>query len=270
MSSRVAEKAAAREARLAAEALARAATIRRRRLRTVAAVSLVAIALVAVAVGVSSRGGVVANAASGAPLRGAAYSANLFAGIPQHGVTLGRSDAPVRMVEYADLQCPYCDEYAVQTLPTLVSHYVRAGEVQMRFENLSFIGPDSVAAGRVAAAAAEQNRLWNFVDLMYLNQGEENSGYVTPGYVHRLLTAVPGLNVASALAASRTPAASAALTLADRDADENGVDGTPTFLIGRAGGPLREFNPSSLSAAPFEAVINQLLKTEGSRPPERQ
>jgi hypothetical protein len=50
----------------------------------------------------------------------------------------------------------------------------------MQFENLSFIGPGSVAAGRVAAAASQQNKLWNFVDLLYLNQGEENSGYVTP------------------------------------------------------------------------------------------
>jgi protein-disulfide isomerase len=263
MSSRQAEKASAKEARLAAEALRRAATIRRRRLRTVAAVSLVAIALVAAAVGVSSRGGVVANAASGAALRGAPYSANLFAGIPQHGVTLGRANAPVHIVEFADLQCPYCDEYAVQTLPTLVADYVRTGKVQMRFENLSFIGPGSVAAGRVAAAAAEQNRLWNFVDLLYLNQGEENSGYITLAYLHRLLTAVPRLNVPSAVAAGRTAAAGAALALANRDADEYGIDGTPSFLIGRAGGPLRQFSPSSLSAGPFEAAIDQLLKTRG-------
>jgi hypothetical protein len=75
---------------------------------------------------------------------------------------------------------------------------------------------------------------------------------------------VPGLNVLPALAASRTPAASAALTLANRDADENGIDGTPSFLIGRAGETLRQFAPSSLSAAPFESVINQLLNTKGS------
>ena len=57
--------------------------------------------------------------------------------------------------------------------PSLVANYVREGKLQMQFENLSFIGPDSVKAGRVAAAAAEQHRLWNFVDLLYLNQGRK-------------------------------------------------------------------------------------------------
>jgi protein-disulfide isomerase len=260
MSSRQAQKAAAREARLIAEAQARAASARRGRLRTLAATGLVALVLVALAVGMSSRGSTPANAASGAALRGAAASAQLFAGIPQKGITLGRPTAPVRMVEFADLQCPYCDEYALQALPTLVNRYVRTGEVQMQFENLSFIGPGSVAAGRAAAAAAEQNKLWNFIDLLYLNQGEENTGYVTPSYLRRLLTAVPGLDVPSALRASGTAAAAGALTLATRVAAEDGVEGTPTFLIGRAGGALRAFAPSSLSPAPFEAAIAQLIK----------
>lgn len=105
--------------------------------------------------------------------------------------------------------------------------------------------------------------------MLYLNQGEENTGYITPGCLRRLLTAVPRLDVPSALAASRTAAASDALTLANRTADEDRIDGTPSFLIGRAGEALHQFTPSSLSAAPFEAVIDQLLKPEGSRPRRR-
>lgn len=62
-------------------------------------------------------------------------------------------------MEFADLQWGYCDEYSLQALPTLVRDYVRAGEVSMQFENLAFIGPGSVAAGHVAAAAAQQNKL---------------------------------------------------------------------------------------------------------------
>ena len=228
------------------------------RLRTMGAVGLLAVALVALAVVLSSRGGTPASAASGGVLRGAAYSAQLFNGIPQSGIRLGRPNAPVRLVEFADLQCPYCDEYAVQALPPLVTDYVRTGKLQMQFENLSFIGPGSVAAGRVAAGAAAQNKLWNFIDLLYLNQGEENSGYITASYLRRLLTAVPGLQVPGALATSRTPAAQLALINASEVAQQDGVQGTPWFFIGPAGGPLRQFTPSSLTATPFAIEINRL------------
>ena len=123
-----------------------------------------------------------------------------------------------------------------------------------------FVVVAPVAAGRVAAAAAQQDRLWNFVDLLYLNQGEENTGYVTAGYLRRLTTAVPGLDVARALAASQTPAADAALARASQLAQADGVDATPSFLIGRAGGPLHTFTPSSLTAGPFAAAIEQALR----------
>jgi len=226
---------------------------RRRRIRSVGAVGVVALALVSSAVAFSGHGASApAGAGGGGRLIGASYSSRLFAGIPQHGLVLGSPRAAVRMVEFADLQCPYCDEYALQALPTLVTDYVRTGKVQMEFENLSFIGPGSVSAGRV------QNRLWNFVDLLYLNQGRENSGYVTPAYLHRLLDAVPGLKVDQALAASETPAADAALSAANVAAQRDGVGGTPTFLIGPAGGALRQFTPSSLTAAPFAAEIDHV------------
>jgi hypothetical protein len=41
-----------------------------------------------------------------------AGTAELLAGIPQRGNVLGSPTAPVRLVEYADLQCPYCALYA--------------------------------------------------------------------------------------------------------------------------------------------------------------
>jgi protein-disulfide isomerase len=259
MSSRVARKEAAHRLRIAAEAQAARRARQQRQLRRLIGTLLAAVAVVAVAVAASSGHGSRLTSLSGGRLSGAAFSSRLFAGIPQHGTVLGRAAAPVRLVEFADLQCPYCDEYAVHALPSLVATYVRQGELQMQFENLSFIGPDSVTAGRVAAAAAEQNRLWNFVDLLYLNQGEENTGYVTASYLHRLLAAVPGLNVSAALRASRTPAADAALLQANQLATANGVSGTPTFLVGRTGQALRVFQPASLAAAPFQAEINALL-----------
>jgi protein-disulfide isomerase len=247
---------------MAHEAQARAASARRRRLRALGGAIVAAVAVAAVVVAISSGGGS-ANAALGAKLAGGSFSSRLFAGIPQHGTVLGRPDAPARIVEFADLQCPYCRQYTAEALPSLVRDYVRTGKAQMEFVNLSFIGADSVQAGHAAAAAAAQNKLWNFVDLMYLNQGTENTGYVTSSYLRRLLRAIPGLNVAAALSASQTPAADSALTEASNLAARDGINGTPSFLIGHLNGPLRVFNPPTLTAAPFAAALTGLLT--GSR-----
>jgi protein-disulfide isomerase len=87
----------------------------------------------------------------------ASSQSGLFAGIPQRGLVLGRNDAPVTLVEYADLQCPYCAEWTARTLPTLVKDYVRRGKLRIDFRGLAFIGPDSDVALRAAIAAGRDN-----------------------------------------------------------------------------------------------------------------
>lgn len=61
---------------------------------------------------------------------------------------------------------------------------------------------------------------------------------MTASYLHRLLAAVPGMNVPAALRASATPAANTALR-ANQLAAQDDVTGTPTFLVGRTAGALR-------------------------------
>ena len=85
------------------------------------------------------------------------------------------------MVEFADLQCPFCREYTLNALPTIVKQYVRTGKVKLVFFGMAFLGPDSETALRAAYAAGLQSRLWNVIDLLYRNQGPENSGWVTDG-----------------------------------------------------------------------------------------
>src|SRR5689334_17467372 len=40
-----------------------------------------------------------------------------FKGIPQSGLTLGKPSAPVTLVEYIDLQCPFCQQFETQVMP---------------------------------------------------------------------------------------------------------------------------------------------------------
>ena len=253
VSSREQQKQAAREARVAAEQKEAAAARRRRRLGQLGGIVLGAAAVVAVLVAISSKGG------STAPKVPAAQSTSLLAGLPQKGLTLGSAKAPLTLVEFNDMQCPICRDYMSNVFPTLVNKYVRTGKLRMEMRLQSFIGPDSVKAGKAVAAAAQQNRAWTFADIFYGDQGQENSGYVTPNFVQSISAATPGLNHAQLVRDAATPAASTTLKQGTSAFNAAGFSGTPSFLIGRTGGPLRPLNWSSLTPGEFTSQINQLL-----------
>ncbi len=110
----------------------------------------------------------------------------LLSGIPQNATVLGKPGAPVKMFEYGDLQCPFCKENAETVTPPIIEEAVRKGEVSLTFRNFIIIGPDSVPAGEAALAAGAQGKAWNFIELWYRNQGEENSGYVTEEFIESI------------------------------------------------------------------------------------
>jgi protein-disulfide isomerase len=255
---------AARAARVDAERAQAAAAQRRRRLITLGGVLAAAAVVVVVAILVSGGGGddasdrpQAAQTSSGA-IPGQKESAEMLAGIPQKGIYLGKADAPVRLVEFADLQCPICREYSLQSLPQLVQDYVRTGKVRMEFRNLSFLGPDSITAGRAAAAAAQQNKLWNFADVLYYNQGEENSGYVTQDFIDRINKAA-GVDSAEADAFAKSDASQEPLGAANTMANQLGVNATPTILVGKRGGELKAVDADATDVAAYKSAIDAVL-----------
>jgi protein-disulfide isomerase len=173
----------------------------------------------------------------------------LFDGIPQDAAWLGAADAPVVVEEFADPQCPFCADFALRNLPAIVRDYVRPGDVRMRLRVLTFLGPDSVEAARVAVAAGEQDREWDFMESLYARQGEEGSGYVTEDFLRDVAADVRGLDIDRALEAARTSRVEQALRADAQAAQRAGVQSTPTFLVGRRGGAMRAVSAEELPAA---------------------
>jgi protein-disulfide isomerase len=230
-----------------------------KRLYVVVGAAAVAIAAgLVIASQVGGGGGAKAKPAA-AKAAGAAETAALLRGIPQAGNVLGRASAPVTLVEFADLQCPYCAQYAVDVMPSLVEEYVRTGKVKLEFHGLAFVGPDSETALRTVMSAASQNRMWHVLDLLYRNQGAENSGWVTEPLLRSIGESVPGLETA-ALLDSRSSAEVSNRIAADRSsADAAGINSTPTFAVGRSGGPMQILRVGALEPAAFRPALNSLL-----------
>ena len=177
---------------------------------------------------------------------------SLLDGIPQSGTALGSPKAPVTLVEYADLQCPYCAEWTHRAFPTLVDRYVRQGEVRIVFRGLAFLGPDSDRALRTAVAAGRENRLWHVVEGLYHRQGHENSGWVT----EPLLDEIAGPH---AVAARNAPWVVAELADSSRAARAAGIAGTPAFQIGKTGGTLQTVPLNSLGPEGLQPAIDAVL-----------
>lgn len=194
----------------------------------------------------------------GEQLSGQAEVNRLFAGVPQQGMAIGDPKAPVTVVEFVDLQCPFCAAFARDELPELVRRYVRTGKVRMELRVLTFLGPDSLKAGQVAAAAAGQDRAWQFADLFFRNQGPENSGYVTDSFLRSVAEGVDGLDADAALAEADGPAATAELRRAAAAAQRLGVESTPSFVARRGNGRFEQLAVSELTAAAVGAEIERV------------
>ena len=232
---RAERRAAARARREERERAAAAAAARRRRLIELAAVTVAAVALVAIAIAFQGAGD---DTSSGDAPVGSAESAALLRGIPQDGTALGRPDAPVTLIEFADLQCPFCRDYSVAVMPEIVEKYVRTGKVRLELRVLRFLGEDSERAAQLAAAAT-QDRMWQFVDIFYRNQGTENSGYADDDFLRGIARGAR-MNVSRAMTERSGEAAEHLLVAAEEQAGRAGISSTPSFLVGPTDGRLEQ------------------------------
>jgi protein-disulfide isomerase len=260
VASRKEQKEQARLAREAQEQAAASNLSRGRRLKILGGVVGLAAIAVIVAVLVSSGG------LKSSDIKGADAVNARFAGVPQKGPELGDPAAPATLVEFADLKCPFCKEFADGSLPTLVENYVKPGKLKIIFRNVTILDqntqePDSTNAAKMAAAVGLQNKLWNFVDLFYINQKDEATTYATDAFLRAIATAIPGLDVNKAMAARNSAAVKAQLALAEEQYTKEGIQGTPSFLVGPSGGKLNQVTLDSLDdPTPITSIVDSLQK----------
>ena len=178
----------------------------------------------------------------------------LIDSLRQNGGTIGDEDAPETILEFADLQCPFCRQFTVQEIPQLLEGPVADGEVKITFRNWAILGEDSETAAAAALAAGEQDKLWNFIEAFYAQQGTENSGYVTDEFLRGIAedAGVPDLEQWEA--ERGVERWSEVLKLANDEATELGFTGTPSFAIqnGTDTTPL----PQASTAADIQAELS--------------
>jgi protein-disulfide isomerase len=171
-------------------------------------------------------------------LQGSQEANNLFKGIPQKGLVLGDPKAPVTMEMFIDVQCPVCDDYEVNHLSTVVQNYIRPGKVQLHLQPWAFLG-------------------FNYAKVLYDNQGQEESGWLTGQMMANIAASTTGLNLQKWQTATNGSGAQSVANAVDRLATTKKVQGTPTIFVGCTGGNLKAAMPAgSYAPQDVEPALN--------------
>lgn len=235
---------------------------RHRSLMAPVIVAIVAVALTVVAI-VASRspsdgGSAAAVAEASQPSAGTGANADdPLARLPRRTagdpMALGKTDAPVVMVNYSEFQCPFCGKFARDTKPSLIEKYVKNGTLRIEWRDFPYLGQESMTAALAGRAAALQGKFWEFHDAMYAQQQPVNSGRLTPEYLGSVATKA-GLDGSRLVKDMARPGLADAVGKDFTEGQSIGVTGTPAFIIN--GQPIIGAQPLQV----FEQAIENAAK----------
>lgn len=88
--------------------------------------------------------------------------------------SMGDPNAPIVIQEFSDFGCGHCANFAFSTGEILTEKYVSTGQVYIEFNSVgNLLGhPNSLTTAEAAYCAGDQNKFWEYHDIIYANQAE--------------------------------------------------------------------------------------------------
>jgi protein-disulfide isomerase len=177
------------------------------------------------------------------------------------GYLLGRPDAPVQILEFADFECPACGQFATVTEPDVRSRIVAPGLASLRFYDFPLpMHKNTWDASMAAACAADQGKFWEMHDRLFQGQDEwngeatRNPKKVLLGYARAL-----GLDAGRWEQCFDGRQRQRQIEANRAEAERRLVQQTPTFVIGR------RMVPGAIGYDQFRALVDSAASEGASR-----
>jgi protein-disulfide isomerase len=169
----------------------------------------------------------------------------------------GEATAPVAIIEYADIECPFCRHFEHDIYPRVFDNYIKTGKVRLYYRDMPLpFHEHAMSAAMAAHCAGEQGKFWEMHDSLFIDK------IPTPGPNGR----------SSGLTTGDIDERAANLGLDTTKLDDcmastrfaENIDGTPTFVIGTIGpnSNIVTVKKTIVGAQPFgafKAAIDPLL-----------
>ncbi|MGA2648908.1 MAG: thioredoxin domain-containing protein [Terracidiphilus sp.] len=183
----------------------------------------------------------------------------------------GEATAQVAIIEYGDIECPFCRHFKQSVYPQIFDEYIKTGKARFYYRDMPLpFHEHAMPAARAEHCAGEQGKFWEMHDALFTEKpGEIGPG---PGGRDRVLSqeAIDERAGGLGMDAAKLDACMASTRFADliqhntEEAAKMNIEGTPTFLIGTIDpkGNIVKVNKPVVGAQPFgafKAVIDPLL-----------
>jgi protein-disulfide isomerase len=175
------------------------------------------------------------------------------------GESIGASDAPLTIVEFTDLQCPFCRRFAIGTFPEIKKNWIDTGKLRFVTRDFPLAShAQAMDAARAARCAGEQERFWEIRLALVRNADVLNREHMAKA------AADVGLNQVAFSECMKSGKYDVAIRRDITLGRELGVSGTPSFVVGRptADGIRGSLLVGALPYEEFNATLTSLLQPE--------
>ncbi len=121
----------------------------------------------------------------------------------KNGRAWGPADAPLKIEEYLDYQCPACGSFFSGFEKGVVDAFASTGKVRYEVKFMPFIetgiagGRESRDAAQSTLCAADQNKFWEMHAALFTNQNGENKGGFYKPRLKLIAATINGLDTAA-------------------------------------------------------------------------
>jgi protein-disulfide isomerase len=190
--------------------------------------------------------------------------------------SIGDPNAPIKIEEFADFQCPYCEQFHTGTEPLLRQYYIDTGKVHFVFRSMGNFVSDNIARVKGASAktesrdaalaaycAGDQDKFWDMHAHLFANVIGEDAGSFTDRRL-KAIAEVAGLDTTAFNSCYDSGKYLDRVQQDFEDGQAANINGTPGFLVsytvnGETKTKLIEgAQPFSTFQTELEAILNEI------------
>jgi protein-disulfide isomerase len=186
---------------------------------------------------------------------------------------MGDPNAPVKIVEFSDFQCPYCEKFHKDTEPLLIDADIATGKVYFTYrsagnwvsKNIGGGKTESEDAAKSAYCAGDQNKYWEMHEMLFANLLGEDAGSFTDRRL-RTIAEKTGLDMNQFDKCYTSNKYQAQTDQDAKDALAAGVNGTPSFVLtytNASGKEVSELIEGGQPLSVFQEKIDAALAASG-------